>query len=335
MIAVASLIQKIGAALSTQTLSAARVIISKAGLRAANNFFDNITVTELRTLTKKELLDRFSSEVKQVTKTQIDDAIFSKSNAKKLANSINKSLDFIEDNTRKTLINHFQRVQQRKLADTLKTLSTPGMGPFSEGIDVLGIEVGGKFIAGKKRSQAYNRARDISLEALRITLVQKNKSEAFTVAYIRGLLGHTTASTIENVLLASPRAVLGAPKARAFFRTLQTEVEYLRTTGQVRKAAQLAKAINTASRSAGNIYLPSDPLLKTKATGYISGRLTIPIASEYVFVDGDVRKEKMKEFQNSIKPYAKKKIRTYVESYTRSDGTRVKGHYRELEVSPI
>lgn len=307
---------------------AAKEVATKFGMSAAKKGFAEISKDILKTGTKEEIIDAIQAAIKTGAKAGIDDALFSKSNAKKLAGILNKSTDFIENKTRETLIKQWARTNNQRLADTLATLSGPG-----KPIDVLGIEVEGKYIAGKIRSKTYNRLRNTALESLRAALVPQNRKEAFTIGYIRGILGEGTASTLNSLLLGSPRVVLGMPKARAFVRTLQAEVEFLRTTGQIKKASELAKALNKATAAGRNIYGPTDPLVGSKVAGYVSGRLTIPVASTFVFVDGDERKKNVEKFQNSIKPYAKKQMKTWVDSYTRTDGTKVRGHYRQLEVA--
>ena len=307
---------------------AAKEIATKFGMTAVRKGFTEISKDLLKTGTKEEIIDAIQDAIKSGAITGIDDAVFSKSNAKKLADILNKSVDFIEKKTQETLIKQWAKTNNQTLADTLATLSGPG-----EPIDVLGIEIEGKFIAGIVRSKTYNRLRNTALESLRAALVPKNKKEAFTIGYIRGILGEGTANTLNSLLLGTPRVVLGMPKARAFVRTLQTEVEFLRTTGQVKKASELAKALSKATAAGRNIYGPTDPLVGSKVAGYVSGRLTIPVASTYVFVDGDERKKNIDKLQNSIKPYAKKQMKTWVDSYTRSDGITVRGHYRQLEVA--
>lgn len=334
MIGISSLIRQLGTSLSVETLAAARTIISKAGLKAASEFFQNIPIAELKTLTRRELIDRFSSDAKQIARTEINDAVFTKSNARKLANILNGSIDFIENKTKQNVAKAYANLYNRKIADTLKALSTPGFGtPGKEGIDVLGIEIGGKFITGKVRSAAYNKARDAALETLRLTIVPKNKVEAFAVAYVRGFFGEVTGTAVNSLLVATPRAVLGAPKARAFFRVLQAEVEFLRQSGQVKTASQLKRALVNATAGARDVYGTQEGLITPQIAGYVSGRLTLPVATTYVFVDGDERKANIEKFQRTVLPFAKKEIKIWIDSYIREDGTRVKGHYRQVEVA--
>lgn len=249
--------------------------------------------------------------------------------AKKLADILNKQIDFIEDKTKKAIIQAYANANNRKLADTLKTLSTPGVGkPGVEGIDVLGIEINGKYIEGKSRGKAYNAARDILLEGLRATIVPKNKIEAFAVSYARGVIGETTATAASSVLTAIPQTVLGAPRGRAFVKTLQSEISHLRTVGQAKNAAQIQSAFKKAIGEARDVYGSQEGLVSSQIAGYVSGRLTVPIAGTYVFVDGDQRKENFEKLQNSIAPFAKQEAKIFINEYTRSDGTEVKAHYR-------
>jgi hypothetical protein len=314
-------------------IESSREIIKKFGLGATKNFFKNIPAEQLRNLTKQEIIALAEAQLKKSATTGINDAVFSRSNARNLASVFNKSIDYIENKTKTGIIKAYASITNRKLADTLKTLSSPGSASAGkEGIDVLGIEVGGKFIGGRSRSKAYNRARDIALESLRLTVVPKNKKEAFAVAYVRGFLGEATGTAATSILVAAPRSIIAAPQARTFYRILQNEVEFLRTSGQVRSASQLSKALKNATAGARDVYGSQKGLINTQIAGYASGRLTIPIASTYVFVDKDERKKRVNKLQSSVAPYAKKQIKIYVDSYTRTDGTKVKGHYRQAEV---
>lgn len=313
---------------------ASKDILKKYGLAATKKFFNDLTPEVLQTATRKELIELAKNNIGQQANRLLSDEVFSKSNAKKLASVLNKTTDYIENKTKEAIIKGYTNLNNRKLADTLKTLSTPGLGtPGREGIDVLGIEVGGKFIAGKVRSSAATKTRDAALELLRLSVVPQNKSEAFAVAFARGFLGEATGTAVNSLLLGTPRSVLAAPKARAFYNTLKAEVEFLRVSGQIKSASQLNKAINKAFAGARDVYGTQEGLVSTQIAGYISGRLSVPLAANYVFVDQDERKRNIEKFQQSIKPFAKQKVRTYVDSYVRSDGTKVKGHYRDLVVA--
>jgi hypothetical protein len=313
---------------------AAKEVIIKFGTTAARKGFAEVSKDILKLGTKDEIVNAVRNALASGAKSGIDDVVFSKSNARKLADIFNGSLDFVEAKTKTAIIRSYANINNKRLADTLKTLSSPGSATAGkEGIDVLGIEVGGKFITGKARSKAYNKARDAALETLRLTIVPKTKKEAFAVAYVRGFLGEATSTAVNSLLTGAPRAVLGAPKARAFFRTLQTEVEFLRVSGQIKSASQLSRALKNAGAAARDVYGSQQGLVGSQVAGYVSGRLTIPVASTYVFVDGDERKKRIEKFQSSIQPWAKKQIKVWVDGYTRVDGIKVKGHYRQLEVA--
>ena len=308
--------------------------ISQFGLSAARKGFSEISKQVLQNGSKEEILAIIKNILATGAKTGIDDTVFSKSNARKLVDILNSGTDYIENKTKQSIITAYANLNNKKLADTLKTLSSPGNAQAGkEGIDVLGIEVGGQFIAGKTSSKAYSKARDAALETLRLTIVPRTKAEAFAVAYARGFIGEATGTAVNSLLVGAPRAVLGAPKARAFFKTLQTEVEFLRSTGQIKSASRLSKAIKDAGGAARDVYGNQSGLVLPQVAGYVSGRLTIPVATTYVFVDGDERKKNIEKFTSSIQPWAKKEIKTWVDSYVRSDGVRVKGHYRQLEVA--
>jgi len=317
-----------------EVLAASREVLKRYGLAVAKNFFSKLSKEELISLSKKELLELAELNLKSSGREVIDSKVFSKSNAKKLADIFNRNIDFVEQKTKTGIIRAYANINNKRLADTLKTLSSPGNAKAGkEGINVLGIEIGGQFIPGKVRSKAYNKARDAALESLRLTIVPKTKKEAFAVAYVRGFLGEATGTAVNSLLTGAPRAVLAAPKARAFYRTLQAEVEFLRVSGQVKSASQLSRAIRNAASAARDVYGSQQGLVGTQVAGYVSGRLTIPVASTFVFVDSDTRKKRIEKFQRSIQPWAKKQIKVWVDGYTRQDGIRVRGHYRQLEVA--
>ena len=313
---------------------AAKDVFLKFGASAARKGFAEISKDILKFGSKDEIVNAVRNALSAGAKSGIDDAVFSKSNGKKLADIFNGGINFIEKKTKEGIIRSYANINNRRLADTLKTLSSPGSASAGkEGIDVLGIEVGGKFIRGKARSKAYNKARDAALETLRLTIVPKSKKEAFAVAYVRGFLGETIGTAANELLVGAPRAVLGAPKARAFYRTLQAEVEFLRVSGQIKSASQLSRALKNAGAAARDVYGSQQGLVGSQVAGYVSGRLTIPVASTFVFVDSDTRKKRIEKFQTSIQPWAKKQIKVWVDGYTRVDGIKVKGHYRQLEVA--
>lgn len=311
-----NLIRALGtAAYRTELRTAAKEILSKYGLASAKNFFGKLTQEQMLNASKKEILDLAEESLKQSASKIIDDKVFSKSNARKLATIANKGVDYVEGETRKFLENQSLRLLNQRYVDALGR---------------SGVDASGRRLIPKTRSKTYVKARGFASNTLEAALFPTRPAQAFGIYYIRGVLGEGTANALNSLLVGTPRAVIASPRARAFIRTLQEEVKYLRTVGQVKSASQLAKAIKKAEAAGRNLYGPQDPLLRSKAAGYISGRLTVPLAANYVFVDQDERKKNIQKFQNSIKPYAQNRIRVWVDAYTREDGTRVKGHYREL-----
>lgn len=311
---------------------AASQILKKHGQRWATAFFKQAPDELLKAGSTEEIVAAAKEFVKTQSKKSVNDEVFSRKNAKKVAALLNKGTDYIESKTKQAIIKGYANLNNRKLADTLKTLSTPGFGtPGKEGIDILGIEVGGKFTKGKKRSGAYNKVRDAGLEGLRATIVPQNRKEAFAVAYARGLIGELTGSATASVIAASPRAVLGAPRARAFMRTLQSEVEFLRNSGQVKTAAQLNKAIKKSAGAARDIYGNQEGLVGAQVAGYTAGRLTPPIVGAYVLSDDEERQANVEKFRQSISPFIQQQAKTWVDAYQREDGTKVRGHYRRTE----
>jgi len=315
----ANLLRVLGsAAFRAELRSAAKEILSKYGLSTSKKFFGELSQQQLTTLSKQEFLDLAKNSAQKTTSQIVDEKLFSKSNARKLAEISNKGIDYVEGQTRKFLENQSLRLLNQRYVDALGR---------------SGVDASGRRLVPKIRSKTYVKARGVASDTLEAALFPTRPAQAFGVYYVRGVLGEGTANALNSLLLGTPRAALATPRARAFIRTLQEEVRYLRTVGQVKSASQLAKAIKKAEAAGRNLYGPQDPLLTSKIAGYISGRLTVPLAANYVFVDKDERKKNIEKFQNSIKPYAKNKIRVWVDSYTREDGTRVKGHYRQLEVA--
>jgi hypothetical protein len=300
------------------------------GTQHGQSILSNGSTTEIMEAIKeilKKAANGLADEAFEATNKLI--AKQERSGAKKLAQILNKQIDYIEDKTKKGIIKSYANANNRKLADTLKVLSKPGVGkPGVEGIDVLGIEVNGKYIEGKVRGKAYNAARDILLEGLRASIVPKTKAEAFAVSYVRGLLGEATSSAASSVLTGIPQTILGAPRGRAFVNTLRSEISHLGTVGQAKNAAQISKAFRNALGDARDVYGSQEGLVSSQIAGYVSGRLTLPIAGTYVFVDGDQRKENFEKLQNSIAPFAKQEAQTFISEYTKSDGTKVQSHYR-------
>lgn len=295
--------------------SASRDILKKYGLQATKKFFAGLTDDVLARASKEELLDLAKQSITSTTKDGISRNVFSRSNARKLADIINKGTDVVEAKTRKFLEDQSLKLLNQRYVDALGR---------------SGVDAAGRKLVARTRSQTFTRARGFASDSLEAALFPANPVQAFLGAYARGLIGESTSTAASSIIFAMPRSVLALPRGRAFIGYLRTEVNYLRSVGQVRSAAQLQKAIVRAQKQAQNLYGEQPYFLKSKTAGYISGRLTVPLASTYVFVDRDERKKNIDKFQRSIKPFAKQKVRTYVDAYTRSDGTRVKGHYREL-----
>lgn len=294
---------------------AAKEIAQKVGMSATKRFFSEVSGEILKNATKKEIVDLATSSVKKEGTELLSKKIFSTSNARKLADIANKGTDVIEGQTRKYLEKKSLNLLNQRYVDILGK---------------NGVDASGKVLIGKRRSALFTRARGFASDTLEGALFPQTRKQAFGVYYARGVIGEGTASTLNSLLLGTPRALLSAPKARAFVRAMTSEIQYLRTVGQVKNASSLAKALRTATGQARTLYGSQEPLVGSKIAGYVSGRLTVPLASTYVFVDGDQRKKNIDKFQSSIKPYISKNAKTWVDKYTRSDGTTVKGHYRQL-----
>lgn len=311
---------------------AAKEVISKFGASAARKGFAELSKDLLKNGTKEEIIEAMGKVATSSGKEAISDTLFKKANAKKLADAINGGIDAIENRTRSWLeAKSLAILEQRTIDATYNPTIRAIRSAFGLSNPVK------QELTGFRATRVYRQARGLTSDALEAALFPTTPRQAFGVYYVRGVLGESTANLLNSILLGSPRAALASPKLRAFIRTMQAEVKYLRSAGQVRSASQISKALRNASATARNLYGPQDPLYKSKIGGYVSGRLTVPVATTYVFVDGDERKKNIEKLKKSIAPYAKKvgkeKIRTYVDAYTRQDGTRVRGHYRQLEVA--
>lgn len=313
-------------------LEAAQELVGKFGLMALRKAFSELDNTFLKNASKDEIIDAVNQILSSSGKEAISDTLFKKSNAKKLADTINSGIDVIENRTRKFLEAKSLGILEQRAIDA-------SYNPTIRAIrSAFGLSNPVKQeLTGFRATRAYRKARGLSSDALEAALFPTTPKQAFGVYYARGVLGESTANIINSVLLGTPRAALATPKARAFVRAMQAEIKYLRSAGQVRTASQISKALKNASSTARNLYGAQDPLYKSKIAGYVSGRLTVPVATTYVFVDGDARKKNIEKLKQSVAPYAKKtakqKAKTWVDTYTRSDGIKVRGHYRQLEVA--
>lgn len=313
---------------------AAQEVATKFGISATRKAASQLSPELLRNGTKQEIVETIGKILTSSGKEGISDSLFKKSNAKKLADAINGGIDVIENRTRKWLEAKSLAMMEQRVVDmsynpTIRALrSAFGLrNPVRQEL------------TGFRATRAYRAVRNTFSDVLEASLFPTSPRQAFGVYYARGVLGESTANLLNSVLLGTPRAAIASPKIRAFIRTMQAEIKYLRQAGQVRTASQIQKALKNATATARNLYGPQDPLYKSKIAGYVSGRLTVPVATTYVFVDGDERKKNVEKLKKSVAPYSKKlakeKIKTYVDPYTRSDGTRVRGHYRQLEVVKV
>lgn len=295
--------------------SASKEILRTYGSVATKKFFAGLSDDFLATASKQDIISLARETLSSTAKDQALKNIFSKSNAKKLADILNKGTDVVEARTRKFLEGQSLRLLNQRLVDALGR---------------SGVDASGRRLVGKTRSRTYTRARGFASDTLEAALFPQSPKQAFGSAYARGVIGEATSTWWTSLLTGIPRTAINTPRIRTFIRYMQQEVNYLRTVGQVRNASQLNKAIKKAAREARGLYGVEESYAAYSVAGYISGRLTVPLATTYVFVDEDERKKNIDKFQRSIKPFAQKKVKTYVDSYIRSDGTRVKGHYREL-----
>jgi hypothetical protein len=307
-------------------IESSREIIKKFGLGATKNFFKNVAAEELKNLSKQEIVALAELQLKQSAKVGFDDAIFTKSNAKKLANVFNQGIDWIDKQSRAYLERKSMRIMTQRYVDTAFA------GPVSNLRSIYGLKSPIiQPLKGFRSSQLYRRARGVSSNVLETALFPTTQKQAFASGFFRGAFGQTSVGVLENTLTMLPRGILQSPKYRGFYRSMIGEISLFgsnRVAG-VSTASQLARTIKIAGRGAKDLGIGS-PYTKETIIGYISGRVSVPVFSTFVFVNKDDRKKKINDFNRSIPAYARKKAEIYVNPYRKRNGTKVNGYTRRV-----
>ena len=307
-----------------ELLEAARQIIKKFGLGATKNFFKNISPEELAKLTRQEIIELAELQLKQSAKVGFDDAIFTKSNAKKLASIFNKGIDYVDQQTRLYLERKSLAIMTQRYVDTAFA------GPVSNLRSIYGLKSPiVQPLKGFRSSALYRKARGVSSNVLETALFPNTKKQAFASGYFRGAFGQTSVGILENTITMLPRGILQSPAYRGFYRSMIGEISLFgssRVAG-VSTASQLARTIKIAGRGAKDLGIAT-PYTKETIVGYVAGRVSVPVFSTFVFVNKDERKKKINDFNRSIPAYARKKAEIYVNPYRRRDGTTVDGYTR-------
>lgn len=329
------IIEEIVAALGAAELrlaltEAAKELTIKFGRGAVTSFLKGVAKEELKGLTKQEIVALAELELKKGAKVGFDKAVFSKSNAKQLANIINKGVSFIDEKTKQYAIKRLARIQQKQFVELLaQNMNVPtdlGRGTFQ----VLGGDVPGfGFLSAKQPGKFGLAARNTFRWGLETALFPMTKGQAFTAGYIRGIAGGTTVGAIDSLVTTLPRQALLSPRYRAFFRAMTAELDLFKAykLSGVSTAEQLFNAVKISAKAAKDIGI-SESFAKETIAGNIAGRLTVPVFSTYVFTNKDDRKKKIENFKRSVPDFARKQARVYVDSYIRQDGTKVHGYYR-------
>lgn len=311
----------------TVLLDATKELVQKYGLGAVKNFFKNVAAQEIKNLTKDEIIALAELELKNATKAGFQDAVFSKSNASKLANIINSGVDFVDQKTKNYLTGRLARMSQKQFAETLaKTMNIPGAFEITA-IDhpVFGT------MSATAPGKLLSKGRDAARWGLETALFPMNKAQAFTSGYVRGVAGQTTVGAAENLLSMLPRQLLMSPKYRRFYRAMTAEIGLFKSykLAGVGTAEQAFNSFKMAAKAAKTIGVSETFAIPTIA-GNISGRLSVPVFSTFVFTQRDQRKKNIDKFRRSTPPFLKKQGYAYVNSYTRRSGTKVKSYNRRV-----
>lgn len=293
--------------------AAAKEIISKYGMKFLTDFVKQVG-PQLGQLTKEEIINLARTHAERTGVNILNREVLNRSNAKKISGLLNKGIDKIEDITK----NYVERQALGARASQL-------------GIDLEGLDSFSRIMGRPERAQAFI---DATLGRL---ILPVTKGQAFGGGFLRGLTGETLSIAINRLLeliVVLPRAAAHTPKYRTFYRSIIKDIRYLRSIGEIRSAEKLWNAARTAFSLANNpIPGTAEHLLRYNVVGNVAGRLTAAGGATFVFVDQDEREQRINTFYRSILPFAKKRVKIYVQSYIKDDGTRVKGHYRTYMVA--
>lgn len=253
--------------------------------------------------------------------------------ATRFADIVNSKIDALEG-----AVNAFLDAQSRKQLNQryVDALQRPGVDVITGERLTPGTPYSDRGYGGRMAMKIRGNINNFT-EAL---LFPSSGSQAFGLGMIRGGLGGAMSGFASDFLVNAPNAAIKVPQARAFYREMSKQVDYLRPTGKVITAPQMKTAFKRSKTAAQNIYGEYDTYSKQKAAGYITGRGLSAGAATYVFVPGEERRENFEKFKESLQPFIKKESEQFtrkyynqkVKQYQRSDGTVVRSHNRTVQV---
>ncbi len=294
---------------------AAKEIYQKYGAKILNKIIHEYGDDLLR-MTKEEIINLAKGFVGIGDDTIKTTGFFTKSNAKKFAKNVNKGVDKIEEIGGRW-------AERRVMASRTKDL----------GID-LGNEPGFEALKAMQANadKPVNKVVDSILGPLVDPITRK---QAFAGGFVKGVSGEGLSLTMSRLIEAAilgPQSVLNTPKYRIMIRAAMKEIEILKQTDMV-AAQKLYKAVQQARMAAKAAGVGEEYLGTVGMVGNLSGRATVIIGADFVFADEKERERNVAKYKKTIYKFTKKQVKVYVDGYTRRDGTRVKGHYREISVA--
>lgn len=279
---------------------AAQLVLKRFGVAVLKKFAQEVAIEDLKSMTTKEILEKAA----EIAKNRAQSKILTPSNAKKFANAVNSKIDRVEQLGRNWA--------QRKVIAT--------------GAEELGIQQNvGKAATSKAGKFFVN-------DVMGRIILPTTKGEAFGSGYLRGLTGESLSRAVNRLIefaLQVPKTATDIPKYRKFIRTITGEIRYLRSIGELGSAEKLWKAAKLSYNTANAIYPGSPHLGRWSAAGNVAGRATVVLGLDFAFVDSNERQDRIDRFKDSLIPFAKNQARIHVEGYTRADGTKVHGYYRQ------
>jgi len=286
------------AAIKKVGLKTATEVFKRYGAKALRQFAKDVDLNDLPNMSMDDILAAAKAAAEKVTLTP--------SNAKKFASVVNKKIDSIEKLGR-------QWASRRIIAT---------------GAEEVGIDPGtflGRYAAKSKLGKF------LTNKVLSPLILPTTKGASFGSGYLRGLTGESLSRAVSRMIefaLGVPRTAMNTPKYRSFIRVAMGEIKYLRSIGELTSARKLYNAIKMGMNAAEATYPQSPHLLRYSLAGNVSGRATIALGADFVFIEDEERAQRIETFKQSLTPFVKHQVRTYVDAYTKEDGTRVKGHYR-------
>jgi hypothetical protein len=301
-------------------------ILQKYGMSFLRNFVKKVGPDTLKNLSKDEIINLAKEEFQNQSGRLFNDT--SRSWAKKLAGASNRKIDTIEKMTREYVEKRSLRIMNQRMQDTLgdQNLFKAANLPYTQYAK-----------ESKKHGKLYNKARGLGSDTLESFLFPQTKRQAFTGGFLRGLSGESLSRALNRlieVVLGIPQVAIQSPKYRVFYRTLMKEVKYLQDIGDVKSATKLYNAIKYAYKiSDQNVAGVPEHMLRYSIGGRVTGRAATALGINFVFVSSDERHKRVQKFKRSITPFAKQRVKIYIKGYTKDNGTKVKGHYRQVAVA--